>query len=118
MRNKAEVFYWSDPVFLTNPERINRLKFWKHYKKVCNIYINGKAIKEGKVLQELETIFEALNLNPRCYIKEEDIKEVGHTSMSVGDIVKIGWKYYICMPVGWGELSFWGMKIKRLIGGM
>lgn len=95
---KVSVYYWtrafSEALLEKTP---TREIFDRYYYKVCEV--------EGDTEITPEDMFDMLNTN-------EDLKRIlqfkavviGHTSMSVGDIVEIGGKYYICRDMGWEEV--------------
>ena len=71
--------------------------FDRYYAKVCEVESDDEVTPED--------IFEMLNTNE--YLKnllQFKAAVIGHTSMSVGDIVEINGKYYICRDIGWQEL--------------
>lgn len=93
---KASVYYWTrgfgQALLGKTP---TKAVFDRYYAKICEV--------EGHT--EPEAIFYILNT-------DEKLKEllqfkavfIGHTSMSVGDIIEIGGKYHICRGVGWEEI--------------
>lgn len=59
---------------------------------------------------ELDTIFEKLNVgdNPLATEKNQHWlieHDVCHTSMSVGDVVQLDDRYFVCAGVGWEEID-------------
>ena len=70
-----------------NHDDANPLSYTNDWNKVCVI---GDSVGTGKDFQEA--------------MKKNKIK-VGHTSMSVGDIVAIDGTNYLCKDVGWEALS-------------
>lgn len=95
---KASVYYWTRdfwqaPLGKTPTKDV----FDRHYAKMCEV--------KGYTETTPEAIFYMLNtdenLQELLQIKADFI---GHTSMSVGDIIEIGGKYHICRGIGWEEI--------------
>lgn len=95
---KVSVFYWTRD-FLGGllGETPTREIFDRYYSKMCEVEADTEITPED--------IFELLNT-------DKSVKEmlqfkaavIGHTAMSVGDIVEIGGKYFICRGIGWEEI--------------
>jgi len=95
---KVSVFYWTKhfPQALLG-ETPTREVFDRCYIKMCEVEGDTEIIPEDvfDMLNTDETLKETLQLKALI---------TGHTSMSVGDIVEIGGKYFICRGIGWEEL--------------
>jgi hypothetical protein len=101
-----------------------RVLYWKDIKWLTNLTLalagmESEAIpnrediaKDYEIVADFETwannpeqIWQAMNLEPdRYFIKEAYSRGVGHTSMSVGDIVILGDKAFITISVGFKEI--------------
>lgn len=96
--------------------KVGNTKIW--YQKEFNMrhkdLYNKENIKKSHVCMGsieckiLEDLFECLqaemwspNGEARQLVKS---RGTDHTSLSVGDIVEIGNKFYVCEPIGWREL--------------
>ena len=85
------------------PQNLNDIKTW--YVKVYTKNMRGKIVENN-----LERIFSGFNLstNPlgtkkmQQWIREHD---VAHTSMSVGEIVKVDGEWWYCADVGWEKME-------------
>jgi hypothetical protein len=115
MKTEAKVYYWKDIKYLTQLEFAgedevmavlpNRKQFENDYAYVATLHPDchdcgtlGRHAKDPLVMAEL--CFELLNTEPHRHV----LKYVGHTAMSVGDIVIIGELALIVMPVGFKKL--------------
>ena len=77
-----------ESVFMSfNQDDANPLSYTNDWNKVCVI---GDSVGTGKDFQDA--------------MKNKKIK-VGHTSMSVGDIVSLNGVNYLCADVGWKKLK-------------
>ena len=77
-----------ESVFMSfNSDDANPLSYTNDWNKVCVI---GDSIGTGKDFQDA--------------MKNKKIK-VGHTSMSIGDIVSLNGVNYLCADVGWKKLK-------------
>ena len=77
-----------ESVFMSfNSDDANPLSYTNDWNKVCVI---GDSVGTGKDFQDA--------------MKNKKIK-VGHTSMSVGDIVSLNGVNYLCADVGWKKLK-------------
>ena len=70
-----------------NHDNTNPLSYTNDWNKVCVI---GDSVGTGKDFQDA--------------MKNKKIK-VGHTSMSIGDIVSLNGVNYLCADVGWKKLK-------------
>ena len=53
-----------------------------------------------------DDVFGIMNLEPETVFDPTSyFRDVCYTSMSVGDIVAIGNEAFLCLPIGWHELS-------------
>jgi len=95
---KARVYYWKNEFWQALLGIIpSKEDFDRYYAKVCEVESDDEVTPED--------IFEMLNTNE--YLKDLlqfKAAVIGHTSMSVGDIVEIKGKYYICRDIGWEEI--------------
>ena len=77
-----------ESVFMSfNSDDANPLSYTNDWNKVCVI---GDSVGTGKDFQDA--------------MKNKKIK-VGHTSMSIGDIVSLNGVNYLCADVGWKKLK-------------
>lgn len=100
---KASVYYWTRYFSQALLEKTpTREIFDRYYCKICEV--------EGDNEITPEDIFDMLNTNEvlKTMLQFKAVV-IGHTSMSVGDIVEIDGKYYICRNIGWEEV-FMGTK--------
>jgi len=85
------------PVFL--PEE------WRKYYMPVPLYFNDKITNEE--------LFKKFNVDNPLSDKEgqEWIREnqVGHTSMSVGDMIYDGVDYFVCLNRGWAKVAWIGL---------
>lgn len=111
---KMEIFYSSYFENERNPFMIDsaeptELGFKAHYKKlpVELDFDNSKSVKEN-----LELVFAKMNIqgqNPMTTAENQNWVRANHvhTSMSVGDVIKIGNDYYMAKPSGYRKLKFY-----------
>lgn len=72
-------------------------------------YISRYELQSKEDMPSLFSIYNQDHLNPlstpegQARIRSSGVR---HTSMSVGDIVKIDGKYFIVAPIGWREVAF------------
>ncbi|MBW3011306.1 hypothetical protein KY326_03745 [Candidatus Woesearchaeota archaeon] len=109
-----EVYYWKN---------IDWLLFFQYNKFGDKIFFPWSIFKKEWVALPIgygdeDDAFSELNkdeLNPlsppyyQDWLKKHGVK---HTSMSVGDVIKKGEQYLVCMPIGWKELIFSGKDEK------
>jgi len=98
---KARVYYWKDPKYLMTG--FAPAGFIVPKPTIEDIRRDFKLFWEGEVADDTtpEDIFAKFNALPVPVRLPPGIK---HTSMSVGDVVKLGDDFYVCMPVGWEKL--------------
>jgi hypothetical protein len=106
---RAEVYYWGKGYFKAllgyTP---TREEFEQKYRKVIEFGEESMEIIWGLYLgiipiRRLEDIFITLNMDS-CVQRLIQTSGAGHTSMSVGDIVKLGDRFFICRDIGWEEI--------------
>ena len=95
---KARVYYWKTEFWQALMGVIpSREDFSRYYAKICEVESDDEVTPED--------IFEMLNTNEGLKdLLQFKAAVIGHTSMSVGDIVEINGKYYICRDIGWEEI--------------
>lgn len=82
----------------------------KYYIKMCEVDIPGDVVldNESSLYEYLESLFALFNSedNPLCSEDSQDyiIKNKLHTSMSIGDIIKINDKSYCASTFGFTEI--------------
>ena len=113
---KYEIFYnKSKSPFIfgigDKPTSLGHVSKW--YSKVHTLEMGGD------VSPNLEAIFALFNLgnNPLATPRGQDrIRRlgVGHTSISVGDIVKVDGNYYYCDKVGWKKMRLQDSANRKL----
>lgn len=112
MVHKINVYYWKDMQrMLDQYENIYPTKqtFKKDYKKLPVEFSFKPKIS---IRDNLNIVFDRLNQdNPLGSKKNqkwigENLKPYPHTSMSVGDIVKMKGSYYLCKSFGWKKLRW------------
>ena len=85
---------------------IKHKQFRKLWRPVDTSKTQGKTTS-----QKLERIWEKYNIG-KTYIKtpagQQMIKQkgVGHSSMSIGDMVKLGKTHYVASTIGWTPVRF------------
>lgn len=99
---KCRVYYWKDPKYLLMalPAEPGLLISEPTPEKLAEDY---EVFWEGEVPDNTtpDDIFVKFNLiEGRIRLPPG----IGHTSMSVGDIVQLNDNYYVCMPLGWQKL--------------
>lgn len=97
---KVKVYYWNrefgkDALLGATP---TREEFERYYMQMCEFEDDRGDITP-------EDIFEVLNTNEMLQeVIQPKAAIVGHTSMSVGDILEINGEFYICRYVGWERI--------------
>lgn len=113
-----EVYYWKDLDYIEIKYDFEDAKdkpgpeeFEEDYEKVP-VDLDLDEDDYDNDIQILEKIFVILNgpENPLSRKKKqewikENLQPDPHTSMSIGDIVKVDDTYYICNDVGWDEIE-------------
>jgi len=105
---KAKIFYWkSMEKWYTNVLYHEKLPTIEDIK---NDYVELPITIDVENEEDLAKIFHALNIeeNPMGTKENQEwiVKNgLRHTSMSVGDIACINEKYFVCLSVGWKELT-------------
>lgn len=104
-----EVYYWKNSDFLIDKFVPTKRDFKKWYKKIP-ISFTPKQLKDSW-LNPFDVIFQTLNLdsNPLGTKKNQDwiranLQPDPHTSMSIGDVIKVGKNYYIVRDAGFARL--------------
>ncbi len=100
-RMVAKVYYWKDVKYLTQKtfDDVNPTteEFKRDYTHVATL-----------VNHDQEAIFEIMNINPEAHrLPTITWREVGHTSMSVGDIIIFNDEVAaICADIGFDTIHF------------
>ena len=113
------IYYWKNIKWLTNvnfsddkslgclPKKSDFKKDW------VKLPIKITYDKSDNIDGNLAIVFDKLNLpgNPmETHEKQEWIRKNlfphPHTSMSVGDVVQIGNKYYLALSIGWKKMRW------------
>lgn len=114
-----EIYYWKNIEWMTNVQFADNKKlgryptkndFKKDWKKLP---ISIPYYKRMSLNENLNNTFKILNTigNPmetpenQRWIRK-NLHPHPHTSMSVGDIVKINKKYYIVLGIGWKKMKW------------
>lgn len=79
----------------SNPEKTHTLLGYVSYN--FDLYMDAQAAR-NILYRELQGEFWSPNGEANSLIRS---KGLSHTSMSVGDIIKIGNKFHICKMIGW-----------------
>jgi hypothetical protein len=103
MKETANIYYRKNNPFMV-PEKVEI----KDYQLVCKYPIFRAPGHKDEVI--LETLFRLFNWVDEGFQPTD--KEIGfdrgearHTSMSVGDVVEISGKTYICASFGWEKVE-------------
>ena len=106
---KVEIFYFKKGSrfrfgFADAPKTMK--DFMKDYVKVWSKDLVGLGLEDGI----LDGLFSKFNLgnNPLSTPENQEMlrnKNVRHTSMSVGDVIKLGNVYYYCDNEGWERIE-------------
>jgi len=78
---------------------VHMLAFYEENGIVRDVEIpedQSNGIYDGKVDQILELVFK---------YGQNDFQPKDCYSVSVGDVAQVGFEYFICMPIGWKQLS-------------
>lgn len=98
---KCEVYYWKDPKYLMTGIAVTGFVVPKptidDVRRDYKLFWSGD-VSEDTTPEDIFLKFNALRVPIRL---PPGIK---HTSMSVGDVVRLGDTYYTCKPVGWEKL--------------
>lgn len=111
--SKIDVYYWKNNKWLFIGYDVKHLptetEFKRDYKKLPISLSFNNMITIGA---NLNNVYEILNIkNPMETQKNQEwirknLQPHPHTSMSVGDIVKIRGEYWMVMSVGWKKLKW------------
>lgn len=96
----TEIYYWKDALkYICGPKHSDVIENFKN-----DFVLLGKISGKNK-----EKIFDALqsfNWSPNGEAYEFIVsKNLSHTSMSVGDIIRIDGTYYLCESIGWSIIN-------------
>jgi len=113
-----DIYYWKDRKWMLSThyagevegERYPRKSdFKKDYKKLP---ITIPYDKSNDINENLEKVFDIMNTkNPMETKQKQDwirknLQPDPHTSLSVGDVVKVGKKYYLAIGIGWKKMRW------------
>ncbi len=113
-----EIYYWKDNKWMMGTQHAGEVKgerypqkrdFKNDYKKLP---ITIPYHKDKDLDWNLSNVFEILNTkNPMSTTKHQqwirkNLRPNPHTSMSVGDVVKVGDKYYLTLSIGWKKMRW------------
>lgn len=78
---------------------------YNQFKKDYALVYAARVYAPESDLDICEDLYRQTNIgNADMILSQETARRVGHTSMSVGDIVKINTKYYICAIAGFDRI--------------
>lgn len=116
---KMEVYYWKDIDWLTKSSHVGEVEgcryptkteFKKDYKKIPITFpYNGNLEYEvnfDRVYSKLNQGQNPLSTTEMQNWIRTNLKPHPHTSMSIGDIIKVGDKYWITVNIGWDKLDW------------
>lgn len=109
-----EIYYYTYQIYnseyynqITRHENINMDILKKYYVKVYyidDVLVNSKNENIKNILEEYFALFNSEE-NPLTDKQNEIIQWNTHTSMNVGDIIKIGNIYYMVSYMGFNQLK-------------
>jgi len=116
---KMEVYYWKNIDWLTKSSYVGEVtgcryptktEFKKDYKKIPITFpFNdklGDEVNFGRVYSRLNQGNNPLaTLEMQRWIRS-NLNPHPHTSMSIGDVIKVGDKYWITINIGWDKLNW------------
>ena len=103
-----EIYYWKELIFVLG-RKPSRKEFEDCYAKLPIDFPEMKSKSKRKMLEEIFYILndEGKEENPLDEQQDwimENLQPNPHTSMSVGDIIKLDDEYWICKGMGWEQL--------------
>ena len=116
--DKMDIYYWKDRKWMIDTHYTGEVKgvryprksdFKKDYKKLP---ITIPYDKSNNIDENLEKVFEIMNIrNPMETKQKQDwirknLQPNPHTSLSVGDVVKVGKNYYLAIGIGWKKMRW------------
>lgn len=113
-----DIYYWKDSKWMIGTQYAGEVKgeryprksdFKKDYKKLpTTIPYDRSNDLDGN----LSNVFEIMNIrNPmetaqKQYWIKKNLQPNPHTSMSVGDVIKVGKNYYLTLGIGWKKMRW------------
>lgn len=105
-----QIWYWKRPLIMTSAYLGSLSKSWKELKPSYVLMWQGLMKWSGATEEALGYLFNTLqDKGTEEFFTQAEVDRKlqphPHTSMSVGDVVRIDDKFYLCLSRGWEELE-------------
>lgn len=113
-----DIYYWKDTKWMLGTQYAGSVKgeryprksdFLKDYKKLP---ITIPYDRSNDIDGNLANVFDIMNIRNPMESKinqdwiRKNLQPNPHTSMSVGDVVKVGKNYYLTLSIGWKKMRW------------